>query len=122
MVLVYPVVTLSKGTHGGTKGNLLGPDPKSELVELFSNEKQVTAQTPPAFLAHALDDTAVTPENSRMFADALAAHRVAVDFLQLPRGGHGLNGYQGPMWSAWQTKSLEWLAKQGFLAERGASR
>jgi dipeptidyl aminopeptidase/acylaminoacyl peptidase len=40
-------------------------------VDLYSNEKQVTAQTPPAFLTHALDDTVVVPENSRLFYNAL---------------------------------------------------
>ncbi len=119
LVLIYPVITLGPTTHGGTKTNLLGRDPKPELVELFSNEKQVTERTPPAFLAHAKDDTAVTPDNSQMFAAALKAHHVPVEYLELPRGGHGLNGYQGPMWSAWQTNSLEWLRRQGFLSQAG---
>jgi dipeptidyl aminopeptidase/acylaminoacyl peptidase len=115
MILVYPVITMTEKTHGGSRKNLLGADPKPELVDLFSNEKQVTDKTPPAFLAHALDDTPVPPENSRMFYQALQAHRVAAEFLELPGGGHGLNGYQGPMWDAWQTKSLQWLAKQKFI-------
>ena len=41
---------------------------------------------------------------------ALKKHHVATEYLELPEGGHGLNGYKGPMWDAWQTKSLEWLA------------
>jgi len=110
VILVYPVVTMDATTHGGSKINLLGRDPKPELVELFSNEKQVTAQTPPMFLAHAKDDKVVVPENSRMLYEAFRAHRVAAEYLELPSGGHGLNGYQGPMWDAWQAKSLEWLA------------
>jgi acetyl esterase/lipase len=97
MVLIYPVISMGASTHGGSKLNLLGRDPKPDLVELFSNEKQVTRQTPPAFLAHARDDTAVVPENSRDFHAALRAQRVASEYLELPSGGHGLNGYQGPM-------------------------
>ena len=58
VILVYPVITMGEKTHGGSKTNLLGRDPKPELVELFSNEKQVTDKTPPMFLAHAKDDTA----------------------------------------------------------------
>nr|MCU0874973.1 hypothetical protein [Pirellulaceae bacterium] len=53
---------------------------------------------------------AVVPENSRMLYEALQAHHVAAEYLELPSGGHGLNGYQGPMWDAWQAKSLAWLA------------
>jgi acetyl esterase/lipase len=116
MVLVYPVVTLGIKTHGGSKTNLLGPDPKPELVELFSNEKQVTARTPPAFLTHATDDVAVPPENSRQFVAALKAHGVPVEYLELPSGGHGFNGCQGPMWEAWKAKSIEWMQRQGVMS------
>ena len=98
-------------THGGSKRNLLGPSPTDEKAELFSNEKQVTDQTPPAFLAHAKDDTLVSPENSRLFAAAMKNHNVPVEYLELPSGGHGLNGYKGPSWDAWQTQSLQWLDK-----------
>ena len=118
VILVYPVVTMGEKTHGGTKVNLLGRDPGPELVELFSNEKQVTGQTPPMFLAHAQDDNAVTPDNSRTLHEALQAHQVASEYLELPSGGHGLNGYQGPMWEAWQAKSLQWLAVQKMIPPR----
>ena len=114
-VLVYPVITMDAKTHAGTKNNLLGPNPTPGLVELFSNEKQVTAQTPPVFLAHAQDDRAVSPENSQQFYEALQAHKVPAQYLPLASGGHGLNGYKGPMWDAWQTQSLQWLAAQKIL-------
>ena len=108
-ILVYPVVTMSNLTHSGSRTNLLGPNPTQEMITLFSNEKQVTAQTPPMFLAHALDDKPVPPENSKMLYEALKAAGVQTKYLELPSGGHGLNGYKGPMWDAWQTQSLEWL-------------
>lgn len=115
VILVYPVVTMGKKTHGGSKANLLGRDPKPELVELFSNEKQVTGQTPPMFLTHAKDDTVVVPDNSQMLHESLQAHKVATEYLELPSGGHGLNGYKGPMWDAWQADSLKWLAAQKMI-------
>jgi acetyl esterase/lipase len=118
-ILVYPVITMSEKTHGGSKANLLGRDPTPEMVDLFSNEKQVTGKTPPMFLAHAKDDTAVVPDNSREMYEALKAHHVAAEYLELPQGGHGLNGYKGPMWDAWQTKSLEWLATQKLIRQPG---
>lgn len=108
-ILVYPVVTMSTGTHGGSKKNLLGPNPTEELANLFSNEKQVTKDTPPTFLAHALDDKPVPIENSRLFHQACQAKGVPSKLLELPNGGHGLNGYKGPSWDAWQKQSLEWL-------------
>jgi acetyl esterase/lipase len=116
-ILVYPVVTMGEVTHGGSKKNLLGDNPSAELIELFSNEKQVTAATPPMFLAHAVDDKPVPPENSRELDKALRAAGVASRYLELPSGGHGLNGYQGPMWDAWQKQSLEWLSELGFAGK-----
>ena len=109
MILVYPVITMGEKTHAGSKTNLLGKDPPANLVELFSNEKQVTERTPPTFLAHAVDDKPVPPENSEAFYEALR-HKSRCAYLELPSGGHGLNGYKGPMWDAWQEKSLAWLA------------
>jgi arylsulfatase len=121
MILIYPVITMGAKTHAGSKVNLLGPDPKPETACLFSNEKQVTKQTPPTFLAHARDDKPVPPDNSRMLFESLKAHKVAAEYLELPSGGHGLNGYQGPMWDAWQTRSLEWLAAQKIIPTRDLS-
>lgn len=100
---------MSTGTHGGSKRNLLGPNPTEELANLFSNEKQVTKDTPPTYLAHALDDKPVPIENSRLFHQACQAKGVPSKLLELPNGGHGLNGYKGPSWDAWQKQSLEWL-------------
>jgi acetyl esterase/lipase len=110
-ILIYPVITMGAWTHNGSKQNLLGPNPSPEIVKLFSNELQVTDQTPPAFLAHPRDDRVVPPENSRQFHRALREHGVASRYLELPRGDHGLNGYQGPMWDAWQIGTLRWLAE-----------
>lgn len=115
MLLIYPVITMGEKTHRGSKRNLLGGKPKPETVKRFSNETQVTNKTPPAFLAHARDDKVVVPENSRMFHRALKAHKVATKYLELPRGGHGLNGYRGPMWDAWQSAALRWLASQRMI-------
>ncbi len=115
MILIYPVITMGDKTHRGSKRNLLGKTPTTDTVKFFSNETQVTKNTPPAFLAHAKDDKAVVADNSRMFHKALKAKHVASEFLELPRGGHGLNGYRGPMWDAWQTGSLRWLALQKMI-------
>ncbi len=116
-ILVYPVVTMREGTHGGSKLNLLGENPTSELLGRYSNEEQVTTNTPPIFLAHAKDDRPVPPQNSRQMFASLQEHGVTSEYLELPSGGHGLNGYQGPMWDAWQTRSLEWL--RGLDADQG---
>lgn len=114
-ILVYPVVTMGETTHGGSKKNLLGPEPTPELVKLFSNEKQVTDHTPPIFLAHAIDDKPVPIKNSQALYAALQEKQIPSKLLELPNGGHGLNGYKGPSWDAWQKQSLEWLADLKFV-------
>ena len=118
-ILVYPVITMGDLTHAGSKRNLLGKDPSPEWVTLYSNELQVTDETPPAFLAHAKDDKLVPIDNSRLFHEAMLKHKVHSEFLELPSGGHGLNGYKGPMWDAWQSASLKWLAERGFAPRAG---
>jgi parallel beta-helix repeat protein len=115
MALIYPVIRMGEGGNRGTQLNLLGTNPPSDLTARYSNERQVTVQTPPAFLAHAQDDKVVPPQNSADFCDALKAHGVAVEYLKLPSGGHGLNGYKGPMWDAWQKGLIEWMSAQGFI-------
>lgn len=120
-ILVYPVITMGELGHGGSRTNLLGKDPSEELIKKFSNDQQVTDKTPPTFLAHAIDDKPVPPQNSQMFAKALEKHKVPHEYLELPSGGHGLDGYKGPMWDAWQKKSLEWLSSQKILPSGSTS-
>jgi acetyl esterase/lipase len=119
MVLVYPVITMDTNTHDGSRMSLLGSKPGPELVTRFSNEKQVTAKTPPVFLAHAADDKLVVPANSEMFHAALVKNGVYARYLALPSGGHGLNGYKGAMWDAWQEQAIEWLAEIKMIPALG---
>jgi len=114
-ILVYPVVSMGELGHRGSRNNLLGPDPSEKLVKHFSSHLQVKKSTPPVFLAHALDDGVVVPENSRVLHYALRDQGVSTRLLELPSGGHGLNGYKGPMWDAWQKQSLEWLQELKLL-------
>jgi acetyl esterase/lipase len=118
LMLVYPVVTMGEKAHALSKKKLLGSDPSPELRRLFSNETQVTPQTPPAFLAHARDDSGVVPDNSRDFVAAMKAHGRPVEYLELPSGNHGLNGCKGPLWEQWKAESLRWLTDRGFLPRR----
>jgi len=115
MVLVYPVITMGEKTHGGSRRNLLGPSPSAELIDLFSNEKQVTGKTPPAFLTHARTDAVVPVVHSQMFYEALKAKGVPAELQEFPKGNHGYNGYKGEEWDAWQKRSLEWLGERGLL-------
>lgn len=118
--LVYPVVTMGEFTHGGSKEKLIGSNAAPDLVRLYSNETQVTAETPPTFLAHAIDDKPVPPENSRQFVAAMKQHNIPVELLELPSGGHGLNGCKGPLWEQWKAAALKWLAAQKLIPSSGS--
>jgi len=120
-VLVYPVISMGAKGHGGSRQNLLGLAPTADQVRFFSSEEQVAADTAPSYLAHAVDDRAVSIENSRMFAAALGSKGVASRLLELPSGDHGLDGYQGPMWDAWQSGALRWLAERQVIPVRDAA-
>jgi acetyl esterase/lipase len=113
--LVYPVVTMGEFTHAGSKAQLLGANPSPELVRLYSNEMQITAETPPVFLAHAVDDKTVPIANSRQFVAQMKAHNVPVELLELPSGGHGFNGCKGPLWEQWKAAALQWSAAQTLI-------
>lgn len=108
-ILIYPVISMEEGVHRGSKKNLMGETPATGLPDYFSSQKHVTSATPPAFLAHALDDKVVPIENSRMFFEAQKKAGLPTRLVELPNGGHGLNGYKGPSWDKWQTDALLWL-------------
>ena len=114
-LLVYPVISMGKYTHKGSKIRLIGKSPSEEMVTKYSGELQVSKDTPPTFLAHALDDKPVPPENSEMFYNSLVKNGVKAKYLKLPNGGHGLNGYKGPSWDAWQKQSIEWFRQEKLI-------
>jgi len=96
MVLIYPVISMQTGVaHEGSKKNLLGKKPAPELVDLFSNELQVTADTGPTFLAHASDDKGVPVENSLLFYQSLRKHHVPAEMHIYEIGGHGFGMFRG---------------------------
>lgn len=89
-VLCYPVISLGKFTHQGSKNNLLGASPTTELVEDLSNEKRVRKDGPPVFVWHTVEDNAVPVENSLMFAQALREAGVPFDLHLYEKGRHGI--------------------------------
>lgn len=115
-ILCYAVITMGENTHGGSKKYLLGDNPAPELVQLLSNEKQVTAQTPPCFIWHTWEDKGVKIENSLAFAEALQKNGVPFDLHIYQKGGHGIglgnrgSGQRHP----WAADCIYWLKVQGF--------
>ena len=117
-ILCYAVITMGPDTHSGSKRYLLGDNPDSSLVELLSNEKQVTANTPPVFIFHTFEDSTVKVENALEFASALRRNKVPFALHIYPKGSHGM-GLGSAQWDPgnrhpWTNDCALWLKEQGY--------
>ncbi len=118
-ILCYPVITMTEPhAHVGSRKNLLGTNPPPELIELLSNEKQITRDTPPCFLWHTWEDNGVHIENAMMFAAALQSAKVRFEIHVYERGPHGL-GLGTREWNPearhpWTRDCETWLKVRGF--------
>jgi acetyl esterase/lipase len=116
IMLIYPVISFNEQIgHMGSRDNLLGKNPAQKLVHLFSNEEQVTAQTPPTFLVHASDDDGVNPENSLRFYQALRRNKVPAELHLYEHGGHGFGLHNTSTKEDWFKSCLEWMRANKLL-------
>jgi acetyl esterase/lipase len=116
-LLIYPVISMDKKiTHEGSRINLLGKEPSDELVKRFSNELQVNAQTPPAFIVHSLDDGTVPVENSINYALAMKKFKVPCELHLYESGGHGYGlGRSKNTETSWPEACVKWLKQRALL-------
>lgn len=113
LVLVYPVISFADGVgHKGSGVNLLGKNASAEQLTRYSNDLQVTQNTPPAFITHASDDTVVPVKNSLLFYEALQKNRILSDLHIYAKGEHGY--LKTPSFDEWFGRCLHWLATSGF--------
>lgn len=110
-ILIYPVITMDKvNAHTGSRKNLLGDHPSEELINKYSNELQITAQTPPTFILHATDDTTVPVENSLLYYKSLKNNKVPVALHIFPTGGHGFGLALGKGGlEKWPNLLIDWM-------------
>jgi acetyl esterase/lipase len=110
-ILVYPVISFTEEfSHSGSRAALLGEDPDPELVKYYSNEQQVTAETPPAILIHSGDDEGVPVQNSLAYYRALLKKGIPAEMHVYPYGGHGYSLAIGRgHLSTWPDRVLEWI-------------
>lgn len=113
-VVVYPVISMQDSlTHSDSRKNLLGKQPTKELINLYSNELQVTANTPPAYITHAADDNVVDVDNSIAYFEKLRHQKVEVEMHIYPKGGHGFIFRQPD----WIDPLLLWLQKHNWIKQ-----
>lgn len=116
-ILGYPVIVFGADvTHKGSQRNLLGEGPAVDLVTRLSTDRQVTAQTPPTFLFHTTEDTAVPPQNSIAFYLALKNAGVPAELHIYEKGPHGVGLAPGDReLSTWGDRMLGWMRGRGLL-------
>ena len=111
MILMYPVISMSKTyMHQGSRNNLIGANPDSALAKYYSNDLQVTKETPPTFIVHSTDDAGVPVENSLSFYQALKTNKVPAEMHIYPYGGHGFGLAVGKGYlNTWTDRCIDWL-------------
>jgi len=115
-LLIYPVITVdSSFTHMGSRRNLIGVNPSKDAVSHFSNELQITQNTPPAFLVHSSDDKAVPVKNSLVYYEGLVKNNIIAEMHIFQKGGHGygLSAGKGTQ-ASWPELCIKWLNANGF--------
>ncbi|GAA3928185.1 alpha/beta hydrolase [Hymenobacter algoricola] len=116
LVLLYPVISFTDSlAHAGSRKSLLGDAPTPDQIRLYSNEQQVTPQTPPTFLVHAADDKTVPVRNSIRFYEACLSQGVPAEMHLYPQGGHGFGLTNKTTKDQWIDRLQNWLDANGWL-------
>ncbi|RFM28658.1 alpha/beta hydrolase [Deminuibacter soli] len=116
MILCYPVISFADSIcHKGSRDNLLGFNAKPDKVKLYSNETQVTAQTPPVFIFHAEDDNVVPVQNTLYFYEALLHKHVPSEMHIYPKGGHGFGLRNPTTTDEWAGRLHNWMKANKWI-------
>ena len=124
VLLSYAVVSAVDSPHKGSFQNLTGGN--EALFERFSIEKNITAESSPAFIWCTATDNAVPAKNSFLAAEAYAAAGVPYEFHVFSDGPHGMSlstketvpqkhtqnaetVYENPHVAKWVDLSVEWI-------------
>ncbi len=110
-ILVYPVISFRDASaHSGSRNALIGENASQELIDRFSGELNVNAETPPTFLVHAQDDAGVPIENSFLYYKALHQNKVKASLHIYPTGSHGFGfGLGKGSLDGWRDVLLGWM-------------
>lgn len=119
MMLIYPVISFQDSIgHIGSRDNLIGKNPSQEKKDEYSNELQVTDETPPTFLVQASDDDVVNPKNSIVFYLALLKHNIPAELHMYETGGHGFGMNMKRSKEEWMETLKNWMDTNGWLTKK----
>lgn len=115
--LIYAVQSMRDPlAHGGSRDMLLGPHTTPEMERAHSPAQNVSAATPPCFLAHAEDDKVVSVENTVEMRAALKVAGVKTETHLFTAGNHGffVPGPAGEPARHWPELFAAWAKAQGL--------
>lgn len=117
-ILIYPVISFQDNIgHIGSRDQLIGKNPPQNLIDSFSNELQVTAGTPPAFLVHATNDDVVPVMNSVSYYEALLKYKIPAEMHLYKSGGHGFGMNNPTSDDEWMERCRNWMKSMGLLQQ-----
>jgi acetyl esterase/lipase len=115
-IFIYPVISFQDSIgHIGSRDQLIGKNPPKLLLDSFSSELQVSAQTPPTFLVHATDDDVVPVMNSIVFYEALLRYKIPAEMHIYKAGGHGFGMHNPTSNDAWMERCRNWMQSMNLL-------
>lgn len=117
MLLLYPVISFNEAVgHMGSRKNLIGEGNDWKLARQYSNELNVTKDTPPTFLILADDDKTVIPQNSVDFYLALKKFDIPAEMHIFQEGGHGFGMTKKNLpVDQWPDLFYNWLKAQKII-------
>lgn len=117
-MLIYPVISFQDNIgHIGSRNQLIGKNPSKELIDSFSNELQVTAETPTTFLVQATNDNVVPVMNSISFYEALLKYKIPAEMHIYKGGGHGFGMHNPTTKDDWMERCKNWMQSMNLIGE-----
>jgi len=116
--LIYPVSTLQPPYDTTRSVRELSAQP--DAATAYTIQLHVSRDTPPTFIADAVDDPIVDVDTGVSLFAALVRQHVPVELHEFERGGHGWGlGQPGTPVAAWPRLFAAWARSHGFLPAAG---
>jgi len=117
-IFIYPVISFQDSIgHIGSRDQLIGKNPPKPLLDSYSNELQVTAQTPPTFLVHSTDDDVVPVMNSIRFYESLLQYKIPAEMHIYKAGGHGYGMNNPTTKDLWMERCKTWMQGMNLVGK-----
>ena len=114
-ILCYPVITMGRYAHQGSKEKIVHGD--ASLIDYYSIETQVNEDMPPCFIWHTAADETVPVENSLLMASSLREKGISFELHIFSEGCHGLSaghnetGMEEKGVQVWIDLAIAWLSR-----------